>query len=165
MKHRWSFLFFFFFLILRKLCNAPFGSIGVDDTEITFHSSFANSCPFHFLAQKPVSLIRMSSQNTNSHHLLGKRSWMAFRVEHSKRQKVSISQVLLTKIPLMDPVTGGRRRKQRPWRRLPSCPESLAQRPWRRLPSCPESLVQRPWRRLPSCPESLAQCLIPSPSS
>ena len=105
--------FHIFFLILRKLCNAPIGSIGVDDTEITFHSSFGNSCPCHFLAQKPVSLIRMSSQNTDSHHFLGKRSWMAFRVEHSKRQKVSISQMPLTKIPLMDPVMGGRRRKHR----------------------------------------------------
>ena len=101
------------FLILRKLCNAPIGSIGVDDTEITFHSSFGNPCPCHSLAQTPVSLIRMSSQNTDSHHFLGKRSWMAFRVEHSKHQKVSISQILLTKILLMDPVTGENRRKHR----------------------------------------------------
>ena len=79
--------FHIFFLILRKLCNAPLGSIGVDHTEITFHSSFGNPCPCHSLAQNPVSLIRMSSQNTDSHHFLSKRSWMAFRVEHSKHQR------------------------------------------------------------------------------
>lgn len=49
-----------FFLILRKLCNAPSGSIGVDDTEISFHSSsFAIPCPCHSLAQNSVSLIKI----------------------------------------------------------------------------------------------------------
>ena len=48
----------FFFLIVRKLCNAPSGSIGVDDTEI-FHSSFGDHCLCHSLAQNYVSLIRM----------------------------------------------------------------------------------------------------------
>ena len=94
----------FFFLILRKLCNAPSGSIGVDDTEIIFHC-FGNPCPCHSLAQNYVSLIRILSletfinKNTDSHHFLGKPSSMAFRVEHSKHQKVSISQILLQKYP------------------------------------------------------------------
>ena len=40
----------YFFLILRKLCNAPSGTMGVDDTEIIFHSSFGNHCLCHSLA-------------------------------------------------------------------------------------------------------------------
>ena len=39
--------FHIFFLILRKLCNAPSGTMGVDDTEIIFHSSFGNHCLCH----------------------------------------------------------------------------------------------------------------------
>ena len=49
----------FLFLILRKLCNDPSGSIGVDDTEISFHFSFAIPCSCHSLAQNSLSLIRM----------------------------------------------------------------------------------------------------------
>ena len=143
MRHRWTFIFFYFnksILKKRKLCNAPSGSIGVDDTEIIFHSSFGNPCPCHSLPQNYVSLIRMPSletftnQNTDSHHFLGKPSSMAFRVEHSKHQKVSISQILLQK-----------------------CPSHESSHRWER------EKTQRSWRRLPSCPESLAHCLISPP--
>ena len=50
---------FHIFLILIKLCNAPSGSSGVDETEITFHFSFGNPCPCHSLSQNSVCLIRM----------------------------------------------------------------------------------------------------------
>ena len=94
----------FFFLILRKLCDAPSGSTGVDDTEIIFHSPFGNPCTCPSLVQNSVSLIQMPrvwkhlpTETLISHHLLVKPSWVAFRVEHSKHQKVSISQILLTR--------------------------------------------------------------------
>ncbi|KAB0355601.1 hypothetical protein FD755_021542 [Muntiacus reevesi] len=38
-----------------KLCNAPSGTMGVDDTEIIFHSSFGNHCLCHSL-KPPGSL-------------------------------------------------------------------------------------------------------------
>ncbi|KAB0340330.1 hypothetical protein FD754_023225, partial [Muntiacus muntjak] len=53
--------FHIFFLILRKLCNAPSGTMGVDDTEIIFHSSFGNHYLCHSLRMSRAPLSNESS--------------------------------------------------------------------------------------------------------
>lgn len=96
---------FFFFNILRKLVDAYNGSMGLNDTlETIFQSPLDCLCTHHSQIQNSVSLIRiyrfwkyLSTKTRISYHLLVQPSWVAFGVEQSKHQKVSISPILLTR--------------------------------------------------------------------